>query len=130
MTDMKSTRKGKKSTRKGKAQTGYFTRNNKKLRPGEAIWGDTDQINLKDVLSGNTVRPVKDEPVSIHPKTLNLPGPKPGSYLEDPEGLKIEESCESRKTTTKERHQADAYEADTDDAGHQRVSGCVRVRKN
>ena len=80
-----------KSAKEGEAQTGYFTRNNKEPRPGDSvIWGGTRQFDLKNVMSGNIVKPVRDEPVSFHPSELGkLTGPKTGSYIEDHEGLKI-----------------------------------------
>lgn len=96
-----------KSTREGEHQTGYIKRKNKqtdKQRQQEAeaaaaaasaprnaaIWGGQGGMNMKAALSGQFNRPVKDEPVSMLPKSVaNFTGPKTASYMSDPDNLKI-----------------------------------------
>ena len=98
-----------KSTREGENQSGFFTRKNKTSkkqlekeakiaaeRPREpqprysAIWGGDNRFNMKGLLPGNSIRPVRDEAVSILPKDVgNLTGPKMASYTADHENLSL-----------------------------------------
>jgi len=98
-----------KSTREGENQAGFFTRKNKTSkaqlekeakiaaeRPREpqprdsAIWGGDNRFNMKGLLSGNTIRPVRDEAVSFNPKDAgNLTGPRAASYTPDHENLTL-----------------------------------------
>jgi len=97
------------STREGENQSGFFTRKNKTSkrqlekeakiaaeRPREpqprdaAIWGGDNRFNMKGLLSGNSIRPVRDEAVSFNPKDAgNLTGPKMASYTADHENLSL-----------------------------------------
>lgn len=98
-----------KSTREGENQAGFFTRKNKtsksqlekeakiaaerprEPRPGDAaIWGGDNRFSMKGLLSGNTIRPVRDEAVSFNPKDAgNLTGPRAASYTPDHENLTL-----------------------------------------
>lgn len=97
-----------KSTREGDNQAGYYKRNNKtsqpevqtqnlpqqrESRPGDsAIWGGNgfQGMNMRSMLSGGAVRPVRDESVGFSPHQAgNLTGPKPASYIADHENLKV-----------------------------------------
>lgn len=95
-----------KSTKEGEHQSGYIKRNNKQSekqrqlelesaaakqpRPGDsAIWGGAGGMSLQSVMGGQ-FRPVRDEAVSIVPKSVgNLTGPKAASYIADHENLAI-----------------------------------------
>ena len=84
-----------KSTREGDTQGNYLTRNNepppREQRPGDAVmWGNAGQYNLQNVMSGNAVKPVRDESVGFRPQDAgNLTGPKAASYIQDHENLKV-----------------------------------------
>jgi len=97
-----------KSTREGEHQTGYMKRNNKlsdkefeqateamqaqnkEARPGEsAIWGGGGSISMKSVMGGQ-FKSINGESVGINPKAAgNLTGPKPASYMADPDNLQV-----------------------------------------
>ena len=102
-----------KTTREGEHQTGYMKRNNKLTdkqfaeadavmkeqqkqqgpRPGDqAIWGGGAGISMKSVMGGQ-FKPVKDEQVSINPKSAgNLTGPRAGVIINDHENLQVSKS--------------------------------------
>jgi len=97
-----------KSTREGEYQTGYMKRNNKlsdkefaqateamnaqnkEARPGDAaIWGAGGNISMKSVMGGQ-FKSVNGESVGINPKAAgNLSGPRPASYMADPDNLQV-----------------------------------------
>ena len=97
-----------KSTREGEYQTGYMKRNNKlsdkefaqateamnaqnkEARPGDAaIWGSGGNISMKSVMGGQ-FKSVNGESVGINPKAAgNLSGPRPASYMADPDNLQV-----------------------------------------
>jgi hypothetical protein len=97
-----------KSTREGEYQTGYMKRNNKlsdkefdqateamnaqnkEPRPGSgAIWGSGGNISMKSVMGGQ-FKSVNGESVGINPKAAgNLSGPRPASYMADPDNLQV-----------------------------------------
>lgn len=98
-----------KTTSEGEHQTGYMKRNNKlsdkefaqatdamnankqqESRPGDkAIWGGGGNISMKSVMGGQ-FKPVKDEAVSINPKSAgNLTGPRAGVIINDHENLQV-----------------------------------------
>lgn len=85
-----------KSTREGDSQAGYYTRNNQPTpqepRPGDnAIWGGGMKgLTMNSIISGQAVRPVRDEQVGVRPSDVgNLTGPKTASYIPDHENLSI-----------------------------------------
>jgi hypothetical protein len=85
-----------KSTREGDSQAGYYTRDNepvpKEARPGDnAIWGGgMNGLTMGSIMSGQAVRPVRDESVGVRPSDVgNLTGPKTASYIPDHENLSI-----------------------------------------
>jgi len=95
-----------KSTKEGEHQTGYIKRNNKQTekqrqleleaaeskepKPRDsAIWGGAGGMSLQSVMGGQ-FRPVKDEQVSVLPKSVgDLTGPRAASYIADHENLTI-----------------------------------------
>ena len=97
-----------KSTKEGEYQTGYMKRNNKlsdkefaqatdamnaqnkEARPGDAaIWGAGGNISMKSVMGGQ-FKSVNGESVGINPKSAgNLAGPRPASYMADPDNLQV-----------------------------------------
>ena len=95
-----------KSTKEGEHQTGYIKRNNKQTekqrqleleaaesrepKPRDsAIWGGAGGMSLQSVMGGQ-FRPVKDEQVSVLPKSVgDLTGPRAASYIPDHENLTI-----------------------------------------
>lgn len=97
-----------KSTKEGEYQTGYMKRNNKlsdkefaqatdamnaqnkEARPGDAaIWGAGGNISMKSVMGGQ-FKSVNGESVGINPKAAgNLSGPRPASYMADPDNLQV-----------------------------------------
>jgi hypothetical protein len=97
-----------KTTKEGEHQTGYMKRNNKltdkefdqateamqaqnkEARPGDAaIWGGGGSISMKSVMGGQ-FQSVNGESVGINPKAAgNLTGPKPASYMADPDNLQV-----------------------------------------
>lgn len=102
-----------KTTREGEHQTGYLKRHNQLSdkqfaeadavmkeqqkqqgpRPGDqAIWGGGGNISMKSVMGGQ-FKPVKDEAVSINPKSAgNLTGPRAGVIIADHENLQVNKS--------------------------------------
>ena len=82
-----------KSTREGEHQEGYLTRNNQpppREAPGGVVWGGGAGYNMAGVMSGQAVRSVRGESVGFNPKDAGrLTGPKPASYIQDHENLKI-----------------------------------------
>jgi len=97
-----------KTTREGEYQTGYMKRHNKltdkefdqateamqaqnkEARPGDAaIWGGGGSISMKSVMGGQ-FQSINGESVGINPKAAgNLTGPKPASYMADPDNLQV-----------------------------------------
>jgi hypothetical protein len=97
-----------KSTKEGEYQTGYMKRNNKltdkefaqateameaqnkQAAPGNgAIWGGGGNISMKSVMGGQ-FKSVNGESVGINPKAAgNLSGPRPASYMADPDNLQV-----------------------------------------
>jgi hypothetical protein len=54
------------------------------------MWGNAGKYNLQNVMSGNAVKPVRDETVGFRPPDAgNLTGPKAASYIQDHENLKV-----------------------------------------
>ena len=85
-----------KSAKEGENQAGYYTRNNKapeprEPRPGDsAIWGGDQRFNMRNVIAGRAVKPVRDETVGFNPKDAGrLTGPRTASYLADHENLSL-----------------------------------------
>jgi len=63
---------------------------NKEPRPGDAaIWGAGGNISMKSVMGGQ-FKSVNGESVGINPKAAgNLSGPRPASYMADPDNLQV-----------------------------------------
>jgi hypothetical protein len=85
-----------KSAREGENQAGYFTRNNTPPEPQEqrgqgVMWGGAGGMNMNGALAGQYAKPVKDEQVSITPRSAGINrGPTTASYFKDHEGLKLD----------------------------------------
>jgi hypothetical protein len=97
-----------KTTREGEHQTGYMKRNNqlsdkefaqateameaqnREAKPRDsAIWGAGGNISMKSVMGGQ-FKSINGESVGINPKAAgNLTGPKPASYMADPDNLQV-----------------------------------------
>jgi hypothetical protein len=97
-----------KTTKEGEHQTGYMKRNNKLtvkefVQASEAmqaqneepaprdnaIWGGGGNISMKSVMGGQ-FKSINGESVGINPKAAgNLTGPKPASYMADPDNLQV-----------------------------------------